>query len=686
MRFKGQKSFLFSLILLSVLLTSCANSFRKESPRVFLRQWAYSVDGKNFTDLPPKPLSDLENYIPGGKGYITLRTDFELPWKLASGDVGLALGKILIAANIYLNGKEISGVGSFPPHVRSAGPAYTNIRLNPQFLNLTGSNSLEIVMWVDGKGGISDKPFISTFEDTSRFTNRMSFFYSKLNMVFAWSMVLTAIIYLMFYAQQRNEKHYRDYALMNLGTAVFLIPFWSSEIPNFLLSIPFLWWNTFFIGAAAFVVTHFAASFICSFLSVKLSLKTNIIRWIILGAGVFYSVHIPDMVFFYKFLGLTVVLIGLQLSVAIWVIIKEWKKGNTKKIITLLWGFSPVFLTLAVDFVLKFILKLSMVPLMTISGWQMTSITFIAIVTNQYSHIRKSFEYLNENLEKEVKERTSELTKANEELERAQYEADRDMQLAVHVQQSFYPKKPVFSGWDVGVSFNPLSGVSGDMYDFFVMEGKLRGFGLFDVSGHGISSGLVTMLAKNSIFHAFKTSLPLKLDEAMEYINEQVIAVKGEIENYLTGILFRIDPENPENLEFVNAGGPHPVFKAKGKKKESVLLLPDDKKPHYGMIGVKGLDVKFQVIKKKVKPGDVLVLYTDGISETENKDGEPFGKERIMQVLNNVDGTAQEITDAIMKDLREFTGFEKLDDDITVLVMKRVKEEEPEEILELESL
>ncbi len=395
-------------------------------------------------------------------------------------------------------------------------------------------------------------------------------------------------------------------------------------------------------------------------------------------------VMIPNQVFFYKYQFVMLGFILIQQVYSVSAVFSEFKKRN-KQLINLVIGFSPVILTLFVDIVLKFVFRLSMVPYMTIFGWQMTSITFICIVTIQYSRIRKSFEYLNENLEKEVKERTLELTKANKELEKRQTEADRDMQLAVHVQQSFYAKKPEFPGWDIAVSFNPLSGVSGDMYDFFRVEGKLRGFGLFDVSGHGISSGLVTMLAKNSITNAFKETLSLKLDKAMEVVNQQVISIKGEIENYLTGILFRIDKEKPGKLEFVNAGGPHPVFKAKGKKEKAKLLLPNDKKLHYGMIGVKDLEVKFQVIKTKMKPGDVLVLYTDGISETENKNGEPFGKERIMDVLNRKEGSAQEIVDAIMNDLRDFAGFEKLDDDITVLVLKKT-EEELEEVLELESL
>lgn len=684
MHYKMRRITFISFILISILFSSCANSFRKNSPRVFLREWSYSIDGRTYIQLPPKPLGNLESYLPGNKGFITLHTEFELPWKLASGDVGLALGKILIASKIYLNGTEIGGTGSFPPKVYSAGQAYTNIKLNPQFLKLDGKNTIEIVMWVEGKGGISDKPFISTYTDTSRFTSTMTFFYSKLNLIFAWSMVLAAGIYLMFFAQQRKEKHYRDYALMNLWTAVYLVPMWASEIPNVLMRIPYIWWNTIFNGAVAIISNYYAVSFVRSFLGVETGKKTRICRRILTIIGIIFMVMIPNQVLFYKYQFVMLGFILIQQVYSVSAVFSEFKKRN-KQLINLVIGFSPVILTLFVDIVLKFVFRLSMVPYMTIFGWQMTSITFICIVTIQYSRIRKSFEYLNENLEKEVKERTLELTKANKELEKRQAEADRDMQLAVHVQQSFYAKKPEFPGWDIAVSFNPLSGVSGDMYDFFRVEGKLRGFGLFDVSGHGISSGLVTMLAKNSITNAFKETLSLKLDKAMEVVNQQVISIKGDIENYLTGILFRIDKEKPGKLEFVNAGGPHPIFKAKGKKEKAKLLLPNDNKLHYGMIGVKDLEVKFQVIKTKMKPGDVLVLYTDGISETENKNGEPFGKERIMDVLNRKEGSAQEIVDAIMNDLRDFAGFEKLDDDITVLVLKKT-EEELEEVLELESL
>lgn len=690
MRISGKKLsfFVFLLFSLTALFNSCAikgfnNPESKE--RVYLRQWSYSLDGQNFAYLPNGPLGGLEKYLPDHKGYLTISTEFDLPWQMLSGDVGLALGKIMTASKIYLNGKEIGSSGSFPPEEFSGGQAYTNIKLPNQYLKSTERNTIQVVLWINGMGGISDKPFISSYDKTTSYTTWMSILYSKLIMIFSWSMELTGIVYLIFYANQRKERQYREYGLMSIWTSLYLLPFWQSEVFSILRGVSYLWWIKLLNGTVGIVVCYYATSFMRSFLGVRTPKKMRIVRLTLLWSGIVYSIFIPSVVFFYKNSILFFLFLGLELMFGLSAVMKEIKKKN-RQVITLIVGFAPVSFSVFVDFFLKTVLKLSMVPYMTVYGWQMTAITFIAIVTKRYSIIRNQYEYLNENLEKEVKERTQALTKANEELERRQAQANMDMELATHVQKSFYPHDHNFIGWDVAVSFNPLSGVSGDLYDFFVMEGRLRGFGLFDVSGHGISSGLVTMLAKNAIFHAFRTTLPLDLEEAMYVVNNQIISVKGEIENYLTGVLFRIDKENPSSLEFVNAGGPHPIYKSKSKKKNAELLLPNEKKPHYGMLGVNGLDVKFQTIKKKMKAGDVIVLYTDGISETENKNGEPFGKERIMEVLNNKTGTAQEIADAIMEDLRKFVGFEKVNDDITIIVMKKIQEDEPDEIFELEEI
>lgn len=682
--------FLASLVILTLFLSSCG---KKESPkdkRIYLNEWDYSLDGKTFFQVPEGSLGTLVNLIPERKGFVTLHTEFELPWQMLTDDVSLAIGSISVASKIYLNGKELGETGIFPPHSFDSGKAYSNIRLSPQILNLE-KNTLEIVLWTDGTGGVSGRPFVSTFVDSARYVNLKNLQVSKLNMIFSWTMILCGIVYLLFYVQQKRDHQYRDYALMSLWTSLYLLPQWLSEVPTMIGIMPLLLWTKFFNGAVAIIVCYYATSFIRSFLGIETSKKIRICRRVIMATGIVVILLCPSLVFFYRYIWILFLFLGVELAFGVSALYVEWKNKNPN-FIRLILGYSPVLVTLIIDLIVKVILKNSLAPVLTIYGWQLTTITFIAIVTRRYSRIRMQFEYLNENLEKEVQERTRELTVANEELEHAQYEAARDMEMAVHVQKSFYSQIPDFKGWDIAVSFNPLSGVSGDLYDFYQIDGKLCGFGLFDVSGHGISSGLVTMLAKNAIFHAFRSTREMRLDKAGKVINDQIIHVKGDIENYLTGVMFRIDEKKPNKLEFVNAGAPHPVY-VSGNGKKAEQLLPDENKPQYGMLGIRDMDIELQVIKKTLKVDDFLVLYTDGLTETENAEGEAYGKERLLELLSNrglVKGsTAQFVASGILQDVKNFAGDGPLGDDVTIVVLKRTADdsvEAEEELLELESI
>ncbi|MCF0242399.1 MAG: SpoIIE family protein phosphatase [Treponema sp.] len=658
-------------------MSSCDSRTNPKSKRVLLKKWSYSLDNREFVELPEKPLGSLYRKVPGNKGLIYLRSEFDLPMELMISDAGLALGKIEIASKIYINSKPVGETGNFPPNEFSGGQAYTNIRITPDLLRYDEKNEIVILLYVNGTGGISDTPFISTYEDTTLFTNRMTFLYSKLNMIISFCMVFLSICYFMIFTAHKEDTEYRDYALMNFWTAFYLVPMWIAEMPQLSGFFDLLWWKKTFEGLVAFFTAHCASSFIFSFMKVKQSKRMLITRWAILGGAVTYMLLIPNLVIYSKMKFLFYASLMAQLGPAVLVLIRLLR-AKKRKILGLLVGFCPVIIFICVDIVIKGIAKLEMVPFMTVYGWQLTSISFMAIVTKRYSVIRKSYEYLNNNLEQEVKERTEELTKANAILEKQNTQAKKDMELAVNVQKSFYPQELNFKGWDVAVNFEPLSGVSGDLYDFYVQEGKLKGFGLFDVSGHGISSGLITMLAKNTIMKKFIETLPLKLSDAILKINSEIIREKGEIENYLTGCLFRMDKKDEGKLEFVNCGGPHPIFKSI-KKKSCVLLTPNKDKPQYGMLGVKGLDVNFQTIKQAVKTGDFFVLYTDGLTEAENVKGEAFGKDRLIEAVNAASGSAQEIIDSVMEDFKDFIGPNELEDDISVVVLKKVEENQFEE-------
>ena len=299
-------------------------------------------------------------------------------------------------------------------------------------------------------------------------------------------------------------------------------------------------------------------------------------------------------------------------------------------------------------------------------------------------------EYLRKNLEYEVASRTNDLKIANDELEKKNRQAKQDMALAAHVQEVLYIHKFNYHAWDIAVQFNPLSGISGDLYDFYTHEGRLRGFGLFDVSGHGIASGLVTVLAKSTLRHEFRNTLNDNLSDAIKQINDSLIKVKGNIENYLTGIICRITPDTVANreqsvLEIANAGAPYPIYKSNSSEK-SILITPRKDLPQYGMFGVSGLDISVQTILRPMNIGDIIILYTDGVSESENNNGEQYGRERIQAIIDSLNTKAmssQEILDAIFDNFKTFVESNKIDDDITILVLKRVQDNSNEDDIEI---
>ena len=256
------------------------------------------------------------------------------------------------------------------------------------------------------------------------------------------------------------------------------------------------------------------------------------------------------------------------------------------------------------------------------------------------------------------------------------------MDFAVHVQEAFFKHPDLkVNGWDIAIQSNPATGISGDMFDVYNIGNVLEGISLFDVSGHGIAAGLVTMLCKNIIAQNFRDGLYSgesheDLGVVMENINRSIINAKGDIENYLTGILLRVDNE-PEgetcHAELTNAGSPIPLL-YNHKTKKCVEIKTQTPSTQYGMVGIRGLEVSFPPQQFEIAPEDALVLYTDGITEAVNNDGEQFGRERLAKVIVAAGSlSASSKISFILKELRTFAGGVPFDDDITLIILQRKK-------------
>jgi len=291
---------------------------------------------------------------------------------------------------------------------------------------------------------------------------------------------------------------------------------------------------------------------------------------------------------------------------------------------------------------------------------------------------------LKDNLEERVLARTEELMSAmeemeamndalvstNENLENAGRIAERDMNMAVNVQKSLLPKEsPKVKDWDIAFAFKPMSGISGDMYDFYQTGERLNGISLFDVSGHGIASGLITMIAKPIIHRYFTRMINKELSEVLERANEDLIKEIGNVDNYLTGVILKFS-EKEGDIEYVNAGHPDILIK---NKENSVKEVNSEEGDFKGMfLGFKELDATYESLKFRMETGDVLFLYSDCIIEAKNKDGNEYGMDGLSHSFSTAPGgTADEILHHIYNDFMKFIDGDLLDDDFTVIIIKK---------------
>ncbi|MCP4130285.1 MAG: AAA family ATPase [bacterium] len=284
---------------------------------------------------------------------------------------------------------------------------------------------------------------------------------------------------------------------------------------------------------------------------------------------------------------------------------------------------------------------------------------------------------LYENLEEKVQERTEELNAAmqemgimNEELKTAQDVAKKDMVMAVNVQTNFLPKTvPESDEWEAAYIFRPMTDVSGDFHDFYVHNSRLAGVGLFDVSGHGIASALITMIAKSIISRSFTDLYDMSLPEVIQNANAGLQNEIGTVDNYLTGIVLRL---HKSKVEYVN--GSHPDIFIKSKNRVYPARKESGSRINGFFLGVADMSFDFEVLEFAVEKDDIILLYTDGLTETLSEQKEEYGIKRMKEAfLKAPTGSAQETLNFILEDFYNFVENRYyLHDDMTVIVLKKL--------------
>lgn len=244
----------------------------------------------------------------------------------------------------------------------------------------------------------------------------------------------------------------------------------------------------------------------------------------------------------------------------------------------------------------------------------------------------------------------------------------KEIEQAALIQKAFYGRAPkYYEKFSIAYKTIPMSGVSGDINDFFSNGNQLQGLGIFDISGHGVSSGLLSLLSKNIIHSEFYKNMNLELWEVVQTINDRFIEEKGQVENYLTGILLRILDE--DNIEYVNAGHLAPILY---KKDEDTFEFLTKHEKAVGAIGLRGIDPFYYSQYTKMNSGDKLFLFTDGITDCVNEKDEAFGTFRLLKSFERTIMTPpEEQISLIMDDVKKFRGNASAEDDITLIIIKK---------------
>lgn len=274
-------------------------------------------------------------------------------------------------------------------------------------------------------------------------------------------------------------------------------------------------------------------------------------------------------------------------------------------------------------------------------------------------------------------------------------EIERDLVIARQIQAGFLPEAlPALPGWEIASCFQAARQVAGDFYDAFDLAGGKRvGLVVGDVCGKGVSAALFMALFR-SLVRAFADqhyslgwidllgdsgqeaqaesrlhrrrdlltpgATPLK--KAIDLTNDYIAIHHGKSNMFATLFFGVLDPVTGA-LNYINGGHEPPLLIGSNGIKAS--LSPTG--PAVGLFA----GVEFSIAQVMMEPGDTLLVYTDGVLDTQNAAGAMFGEDRLQDLVKGPVASAEAFLDAIHDSLRIFMAGADQFDDITLLAVRR---------------
>ncbi|MBD2185538.1 AAA family ATPase [Aerosakkonema funiforme] len=281
---------------------------------------------------------------------------------------------------------------------------------------------------------------------------------------------------------------------------------------------------------------------------------------------------------------------------------------------------------------------------------------------------------LYQTLDDKVKERTAQLAKANQEitalnelLKAENFRMRSELEVTKQLQQMILPKQSELEsieGLEITGFMEPADEVGGDYYDILQRDGKVK-IGIGDVTGHGLESGVLMLMTQTAV-RTLQESDRTDPVQFLDILNRTIYGNAQRINPYRNLTLTLLDYANGT----LRISGQHEeiiIVRASGE-----LERIDTRNLGFPIALEEDIADFISSEEVQLNSGDVVVLYTDGVTEAFDIDRHQYGLERLCEIVKcNHSFSAAEIRQAIVDDLRRHIGSQKIFDDITLVVLKQ---------------
>ncbi len=588
---------------------------------------------------------NLQEQYPGYRGVAWYRARLLFPEKTRNSNILVELGKISDVDECYLNGRLMASTGSIDDPDSHAFDRARLYHVPPGIVK----HGEENVLAVRVRGYLPDSLGLiwGTYNigPSENFTGML--FKRYLVDVLAIGIYLFLAFYFFSFSWMKTTlfRHQRAFAVTTLAAAVYLFCVGQMK---------YLFWDSFYVfHVLQYVMGMIGIAALLVYMRRVMFKKITVVDRVVIAALLVSAasiIIIGEIRYFviprvlWQLCILYVIFVGVASSINIF-------RKRYREYLFIAIAFTIIIVSLALEVLRAY----TIVP--DFDYLKVGLLGFIITVSfqlaEQFSVVHQIEENLRMRLEDEILESTRQLKERNKAIE-------GQLEIARLLQSRLQPESnPVVKGLDINARCIPMDKVGGDFYDYWQDDPGRFTVIIADVSGHGVPGAFLALITRN----AFRNAINMRLDPkaVLTLINTAVLETTVQ-SHFVTSCICSIDSRTGM-MSYANAGHPPPVLLE--KTTGEVTELSSSGKP-LGWLDNAGIELGNIVL------GDTnrLFLYTDGVIECRNPDGELFGYQRLRDFLVTTKSRSPETCiELLMEELRSFSGALFLDDDVTVFIM-----------------